>query len=165
MFLLNHILVCISGIFFVLSSEMKQDDTIIYRHPEYPISICGTSGWVCSYDSAETKIFEMINNNHNMYIAMWYCNTDRRPKSYLKKVANSSGCIYTSGPEDTLLNELKASYITGSIVEEKVAYRIYLAAIRQDRGNYVLEIKCPEDCYKLHEDRVKDLLATLRIGN
>lgn len=142
-----------------------QEDIAIFRHPEFSMQISGSSHWSTLYNPSESNSFEVINTNNNMHITMWYSETGVDADSYLREFASKQGYIYTDGPNDTVLNEYSASYLKAASVSNRSPSRLFIAAIRDDSGIFVFQMKCPEDCYLSHHDLICKVLASLRVGN
>ena len=159
-----HIAIYMLNSVLTFQYEAVQDDMVVYKHPEYDMQITASSNWKTYYEVAGTGIYEVVNTNNNMHILMWYCESTSKSKPFLREFANMQGFIYKTGPNDTVLNNYHANYLTAACVTDKIPHRVFLAAIGDNGGYFLIQVKCPEDCYLMHREAMESVLASLRIG-
>jgi len=164
MMALCYILASVLGSLLYLPSEDVQEINRVYRHPEVDMEITASANWESAYDLSGSGKFRIINRNHNMHITLWYSHTASAPIAFLKQYADEQGFICTGDPTDTVLNNFNAGCFSAACVSGKVPVRLYLAALQGDSGLYMIEVKCPEDCFSQHQEQLKEVLSSLRVG-
>ena len=164
MMALFYIMASVMGSVLYVPSGDAQEINRIYKHPEADMEISASAHWESIYDVDGSGKFRVINRNHNMQISLWYSPTSSAPIEYLMQYADEQGLICTGDPVDTVLNNYNAGCFKAACVSGKVPVRLYLAAIQGDSGLYMIQIKCPEDCFSQHQDQLNQVLSSLRIG-
>ena len=136
-----------------------------YQHPVYDISFVATSNWTEQLPGSESGTYSVVNPNRNMVISLAYIPDCRRPMRYLRNLSGFKGMACKRDGYDTLLNELEALIVCGNSLEIRESFTSLMIGFPSDKGLYLMEIRCPDNCHAAHQQTVKSILETVRIGN
>ena len=135
-----------------------------YHHPVYDISFVATSNWTEQLTESIFGPYSVVNPNRNMVISLAYIPDCKRPMRYLKKLSGFKGMACKRDGYDTLLNELQALIVCGNSLEIRESFTTMVIGFPCDKGLYLMEIRCPDNCHAAHQQTVKSILETVRIG-
>ena len=135
-----------------------------YHHPVYDISFVATSNWTEQLPVSRSGAYSVINPNRNMVISLAYIPDCKRPMKYLKKLSGFKGMACKRGGYDTLLNDQDALIFCGNSLEIRESFTSMVIGFPSGKGLYLMEIKCPDNCQAAHQQTLKSILETVRIG-
>jgi hypothetical protein len=154
-------LIIISGL-FITSQAGGQVER--YKHPHQEISFEASPNWEQVLQEISGEEYWVTNPNQNMRIGMSFVPDCPHPYRYMKQISGLKGMICPRSHFDTILNDHRAVMIRGQCLQGKEPFRRMLIGFPFDNGLYLMEICCPEDCYIVHQERLKSILGTIRVG-
>ncbi len=154
-------LVILAGL--VVSQEVSAQQ-VRYTHPRYDISFEASSNWIEEYRDFNGMEFRVTNPNHNMRVSLSFVSDCRNPERYLRRMSGLKGMVCLKGNYDTVLNDREAVMMCGNCLRGQKPYTRMVVGFPMGSGLYIMEICCPEDCTAAHQERVKSILHTVRIG-
>ncbi len=135
-----------------------------YHHPVYDISFVATSNWTEQLPVSRSGAYSVVNPNRNMVISLAYIPDCKRPMKYLRKLSGFKGMACKRDGYDTLLNEQDALIFCGNSLEIRESFTTMVIGFPSDKGLYLMEIRCPDNCQAAHQQTLKSILETVRIG-
>lgn len=161
--IIQRLMLLCAGILTCLAMS-GQEQLVEYRHPLFEMGFRASPHWDQVLHEENGKVYEVTNTNNNMRINLSYVSRCRNPHKYLKRISGMKGLISQENPRDTLLNKKQALIMHGTCLQGKVPFRRMLVGIPQNKGLYLMEICCPEECYINHHSRVRAIVGSLRVG-
>jgi len=135
-----------------------------YQHPDYDISFEASPNWIENSQDSKNPEYFVVHPNHNMEISLRFIPDCKRPKKYMRHLSGLKGLICFREGFDTVLNQQKALVMTGNCIEDREAYSNMLIGFPSDKGLFLMEISCPDNCTADHRKRLRGILQTVRIG-
>jgi hypothetical protein len=159
---------CISLSLLILSGLLLngngQEQNTRYRHPQHDFSFVSTPDWDQEFGDFNGKQFRVTHPNKNMIVSLSFVPGCRNPEAYLRRIQGLEGLLCTTRQFDTLLNDYAAVVIKGNCLEGREAFTRMVVGFPSEKGLYLMEISCPEDCHAAHRQNVREILSSVRIG-
>lgn len=147
-------------IFLTAFSGLQAQEEIVYQHPDLDIQFTASSNWNKIAYSAENSSYELVNQNNNMHMKVWYENTNKSVDEFLRKEICMNGMV----DEElfaTMMDKQHAYGICAVCSEMRRPYKVMLLAIPADNGFYCFRFRCPEECFPEHKAQIQKLLKTV----
>ena len=142
----------------------SQDQNARYKHPQYDISFEATPNWDQEYGDFNGKVFRVTHPNKNMSISLSFVPGCRNPEGYLRRIYGLEGLACKKKQFDTLLNDYAAVVMRGHCLEGREPFTRMVVGFPREKGLYLMDISCPEDCDAVHRQSVREILSSVRIG-
>lgn len=160
--LVHHmLLIVLSGLLF---SQVAAGQNVRYKHPLHDISFEASPNWEQVVQDFNGREFRVTHPNHNMRISLSFVADCRNPDRYIRRMSGSKGMVSQKGLYDTVLNDQKAVIMKGQCLQGKKPFRRMVIGFPLDKNLYLMEICCPEECLPGHQENVRAILGTVRIG-
>lgn len=147
-------------LFLLISSGMLAQDEIVYQHPTLGIQFTASPNWVQVRYSGENTTYELVNQNNNMHMKLWFEKTESSIVEFLRNKVCKEGMV----DEETFVTRLdnqEAYGICAICSKMRRPYKVMLIAIPEEDGIYLLRFRCPEECYMEHHEQIQNLLKTV----
>jgi hypothetical protein len=150
-------------VFLSVSSGLQAQDEIVYQHPALGIQFSASPNWKHVVHSGENMTYELVNQNNNMLMKMWFVKTEKPVIEYLRSEVCKEGMV-DDRPFITDIDE-QVAYGIGAICSEmRRPFKVMLIAMPTEDGLYLFKFKCPEECYAEHQKQIQELLETISFG-
>ncbi len=128
------------------------------------ISFTSASDWQ-SVDNTATGTLELVNQNHNLQLKMWYESTGMSARDYLAELMDREGLVAAIEPFTTLVDHHIATGVIAGCSEMRRPVKVLLFAVQNSNGFYVLRFKCPDECFPEHRYQMQELISSVIIMN
>lgn len=135
-----------------------------YQHPDYDISFEASPNWSVKYAQEDGTSYALVNPNSNMVISLDYVPSCKNPMKYLKNLSGIKGLACLREGYDTVLNDQEALIMYGNCLQSRESFSSMVIGFPSNGGMYLMQISCPEECKMLHQQKLKSILKTVRIG-
>ena len=156
--------VVLSLIFAVLAIQLAGQPEKIFENRKAGLAFCATSQWQ-QVNTSDDKVLELVNPNGNLHVRLWADQTKLGAVQYLEKQFNSEGVSVFKGPFEIEINNYRATAIIGSCAERLTPRKVMLMAVEKTDGFWIIQFKCPEECFREHELQLKELINAVVLLN
>lgn len=145
------------------SSGLLAQDEIVYQHPSLGIQFIASPYWNQVDSGNDNMAYELINQNKNMHMRVWYQKSEKSVKNYLRSEICKDGLV-DEKPFECRLDNQDAYGICAICSEMRRPFKVMLIALPTEDGMYLLRFKCPEECYTEHQKQIQKLLDSIRLN-
>lgn len=128
------------------------------------IALAPGSDWQ-SVENHAAGTMEMVNQNHNLHLKMWYERTSQSVLECLAELMNREGLSTSCEPFPALVDHHDAMGVIAGCSEMRRPVKVLLFAVKNNDGFYVLRFKCPDECFTEHLHQMQQLISSIVIGN
>lgn len=150
-------------VFLSVSLGLQAQNEIVYQHPMLDIQFSASPNWKQVAHSGENMTYELVNQNNNMHMKVWFAETEKSVIDYLRTEVCKEGKV-DDKPFVTDLDEQIAYGICAICSEMRRPFKVMLIAMPTEDGLYLFKFKCPEECYAEHQKQIQELLESISFG-
>lgn len=118
-----------------------------------------------SVENVSPGTLKLVNENHNVELRMSYERTDLHASAFLNEVMRREGLNCSVDPFTTLIDQHDATGVIAGCSEMRRPVKVLLIAVRNSEGFYLLQFKCPDECFREHKHQMQELLGSIIIRN
>jgi hypothetical protein len=128
------------------------------------IAFASLSDWE-SVENHSAGTMELVNQNHNLHLTMWYEHSDLTARDCLAELMDREGLSANAAPFPTLVDQHDAVGVIAGCSEMRRPVKVLLFAVKNSDGYYVLRFKCPDECFTEHLNQMQQLIGSITIRN
>jgi hypothetical protein len=158
----------------IVNAHQYAMDNTIYKHPLLAFQFTASENWSQINHPEDNLIYEVTNPGNALHVMLWYRETEQSAKKYLIKMADMKGLADKHIEPNKVTIDNKDSWqheTISTIGNENVKSFISVTANGHNKQRakenclYILHIWCMEEDYVKYDNRIDEIIASVKINS
>ncbi|MFC2089505.1 hypothetical protein ACFLT1_01920 [Bacteroidota bacterium] len=148
--------------FLTMVTDAYGQKPVVFANQGLGIAFEATSQW-SRLQEADSTVLELTNPNNNLSVRMWKESIVEDVDEYLDQRLAAAGMAKLEGPFRLTIDSREAYGIIGLCNELHRPIKTFYIVIPSKSKSYIVQIKCPEECYREHQKHIDELIRSIKL--